>query len=116
MSALHASAPAPSGYREAMHDDVTTGPINTVEGADAPVAAQPADSFNLVACALGAGALTLTLSTIAMYASFALALAVVALVLSVLGIATARRHAWAAWAGTLASGVAALLGVVFLTS
>lgn len=99
-----------------MHDDVTTGPIITATGTEALVTAKPADSFNLVACALGAGALTLTLTTIAMYASFALALAVVALVLSVLGIATGRRHAWAAWAGTLASGVAVLLGVVFLTS
>jgi len=99
-----------------MHDDVTTGPILTATGADSSEAAKPADSFNLVACALGAGALTLTLSTITIYASFALTLAVIALVLAGLGIATTRRHPWAAWIGALASGVAVLLGLVFLTS
>lgn len=99
-----------------MHDDVTTGPIITATSAGSTEVAKPADSFNLVACALGAGALTLTLSTITMYASFALTLAVIALVLAGLGVATARRHPWAAWIGALTSGIAGLLGVVFLTS
>jgi len=99
-----------------MHDDVTTGPIITATSACSTEAAKPADPFNLVACALGAGALTLTLSTVAMNAPFALTLAVIALVLAGLGIATGRRHPWAAWMGVLASGIAVLLGVVLLTS
>lgn len=99
-----------------MRDDVTTGPIITVARDETSAASQPADSFNLVACALSAGALTLTLSTIVMFVSLALALAVVSLVLSVLGIATTRQHPWAAWTGALVSAAAVLIGVLPLVN
>ena len=116
MTCLSQRAELANGYRDAMHDDVATGPIITATRTESSETAKPVDSFNLVACALGSGAITLTLSTIGVYASFALTLAVIALVLAGLGVATSRRHSWAAWIGALASGVAVLLGVVSLTS
>lgn len=91
-------------------DAATTGPIPVQA---APAATRDASTFNLVACSLSVGAIGLSSSAIPLLGPFAVALALVALTLSILGVATGRRYLWAGWIG-IAAGVIALVlaGVV----
>lgn len=99
-----------------MSEEAATGPIVTVQPTTTPPASPDASSFNLVACALGAGALTFTLTTISGFAAFALTLGVVALVLSIAGVATGRGYPWAGYIGIASSAIAILLGLLLLTT
>lgn len=87
-------------------DTTTTGPIPVQGGA---TAARDASTLNLVACSLAAGAVGLSASAVPIYGPLAIALALVALTLSVLGVATGRRYLWAGWIGIVLGGAALFL-------
>ncbi len=103
----------PGRYRCAVQDDVSTGPIVVVD-LPAPRAVTATDSFSFLACSFAAGALTLSATTIELFASFGLAAAVVALAMSLLGLISSRPHTWACWVGLMMSAGAGLISATAL--
>lgn len=86
--------------------DATTGPVPIQSE---PRAERDASTFNLVACSLAVGAVGLSSSAIPLLGPFAVALALIALTLSILGVATGRRYLWAGWIGIVAGVIALVL-------
>ncbi|TDL44055.1 hypothetical protein [Microbacterium oleivorans] len=91
-------------------DATTTGPIPVHAE---PTTARDSSTSNLVACALSIGAVGLSSSAMPLLGPIAIAFALVALTLSILGVATGRRYLWAGWIGIVAGAIAVVLaGVV----
>ena len=89
--------------------DATTGPIPVQNDAHA---VRDASTFNLVACSLAVGAVGLSSTAMPLLGPIAVALALVALTLSILGVATGRRYLWAGWIGIVAGVIALVLAAI----
>lgn len=91
-------------------DTTSTGPIHVHADQE-----QDSSTFNLVACSLAVGSAGFAFVSSLFTAPVAVAFALVAMTMSILGVATGRRYAWAGWVGAIVAGGAVVLAWLAIT-